>query len=49
MIKVLNIGRNRVHGGEARHGQTAAGQPTHSEARRDRQTALIARNRPFLF
>ena len=34
MIKVLNIGRNRVHSDRTRRGKTAAGQPTYSEARR---------------
>ena len=44
MLKVLNIGRKKERGA----GRTPAGGPTFAEARRDRQAAVIARNRPFI-
>ena len=49
MLKVLNIGRGKVRGGAARRNGTTVGRPTHSESRRDRTAALIARNGPFLY
>ena len=48
MLKVLNIGKGKVHDGAARRNRKTAGQPTHSETVRDYTAAMIARNRPFL-
>ena len=48
MLKVLNFGKVKVHGGPARRGRAEAGRPTHSEVRRDIEAARVARNRPFL-
>ncbi len=49
MLKVLNIGRGKAHGGATQRAQTTAGRATHDEARRDRIAAKIAQMRPFLF
>lgn len=48
MLKVLNIGRGKTHGGAARCGRVEAGRPTHSEVRRDIKAARVARNRAFM-
>ena len=49
MLKVLNTGTGKVHGGATRRARTRAGQPTHSECMRDCTAAKIAQMRPFLF
>ncbi len=49
MLKVLNTGRGKAHGGATQSARTQAGRPTHSECLRDCTAAKIAQMRPFLF
>ncbi len=49
MLKVLNIGKGKAHGGATQRARTTAGRATHDECLRDCTAAKIAQMRPFLF